>query len=118
MADRNGYVSADHLILFNGIPVSKLIYPNLVAASLDFHRQGYTFSVASPAGGDRPYDVQGAMQRAYDAGQFGVAPFYLNRFSSSRPADEGHSRHGFALSIDAVTNAPTAKRNQILADRS
>jgi hypothetical protein len=115
MTDTNGHVAPGHLILFGGIPVSKLIYATLAAASLDFHRQGYTFSAASPLGGFRPFDVQGAVQAAFDAKNWGP-PYYLNPKSSSRPANAGHSRHGFGLAVDVVTNAPAAKRDQILAE--
>jgi len=114
MVDTNGHVASGHLESFGRTPVSKIIHPRLTEASLDFHRQGYTFSLADPGGGYRPYDMQAGMRAAFDAGQFGIAPYYLNRSSKVRPARPGQSRHGFGLAMDVVTNAPTAKRDSIL----
>jgi hypothetical protein len=113
MVDTNGHVAPEHLITFNGVLVSKVIYPILVATSLDFHRQGHTFSIVLPWGGERPYDIQGEMRSDYLARNY--ARFNLSRPPSPAPAKPGFSRHGLGLAVDVQTNAPAAKRDAIMA---
>jgi hypothetical protein len=113
MTDANGRVAPEHLVSFGGIPVSRVIYSDLSEASLDFHRQGFTFSLAAPWGGYRPYDIQGQMRSDYLAHVY--SRFNLSPPPSPPPAPAGSSRHGFGLAVDVISNAPAAKRDQIMA---
>jgi hypothetical protein len=118
MTDTNGHVDPSHLVNYQGVNISKAIYPNVSAAGTQFRQEGYTFGIQLPGGGDRPWDMQGAMRADYDRGVYLKAPYYLSPPPSPRPGAPGTSRHGFALAVDVVSNAPKSRRDQIMAAHS
>lgn len=111
----NGRMPESYLVEFAGVEVAALIAPALKAAQADFTRAGYTFGIAKPWGGNRPYDIQGAMQHAYDTRNYSA--YNLSPPPSPRPANPGQSRHGYAKAVDVISNAPVSTRDAFMVGR-